>query len=330
MAKLDHLLSSTDLLEIVPEAPFRGAMPLMDLLCESAERHRRSGMTVRNALAGRVIANLFYEPSTRTSLSFHVAASKLNAKVYSVDDVQFSSLAKGESLEDTIRVVSSMADCIVLRHPLEEAAVRAAQVSLCPVINAGCGAGEHPTQTLVDMFTLKANLGQDLRLKHIGLMGDLLHSRTIHSLFPILAYESAVIHLISPRNLRLPPGLFELDAALVRVHEELHECISELDALYLTRAQVERHQDCQVVHEGTFLGAQYTIQDIARRLSYSDTYGVTTHHMEQAKPHMALLHPLPRTGELPKEIDDDPRALYFQQAANGVWVRMALLEYLLT
>ncbi len=257
----------------------------------------------------RAVANLFYEPSTRTAASFHVAATRLGASVYSVDDVQFSSMAKGESLEDTIRVIGGYVDAIVLRHPEDDAAERAAAVSPVPVINAGCGAGEHPTQALLDLYTIVRDVGSFNQLSglRVGLMGDLRHGRTVHSLVKLLRRYDVKLHLMSPVELGLPITLARPEDC---VSHRLEDWIDVLDVLYVTRVQWERMPPSQQ-HSTKF------------------QYRVTPELMSKAKGDMILMHPLPRREELPKELDDDPRAVYFQQAKNGLYVRMALLQMLM-
>ncbi len=258
----------------------------------------------------RAVANLFYEPSTRTAASFHVAATRLGASVYSVDDVQFSSMAKGESLEDTIRVIGGYVDAIVLRHPEDDAAERAAAVSPVPVINAGCGAGEHPTQALLDLYTIEREMGplSSLVGLKVGLMGDLKHGRTVHSLVKLLRRYDTKIHLISPSGLQLPLSLKRGDEISLF---SLESCIDQLDVLYLTRVQWERMHSSQQ----SFVKSEYS---------------VIPKLMSKAKESMILMHPLPRREELPRELDDDPRAVYFKQARNGLYVRMALLQMLMS
>ncbi len=257
----------------------------------------------------KTVANLFYEPSTRTAASFYVAATRLGASVYSVDDVQFSSMAKGESLEDTIRVIGGYVDAIVLRHPEDDAAERAAAVSPVPVINAGCGAGEHPTQALLDLYTIEREMGplSSLAGLKVGLMGDLKHGRTVHSLVKLLRHFDVRIYLISPSEMKLPIELSRPDD-LVTYH--LDDFIETLDVLYVARVQWERMLPSH------------------RALAHTN-YEVTPELMSKAKSGMILMHPLPRREELPRQLDDDPRAIYFQQAKNGLYIRMALLSMLM-
>jgi len=251
----------------------------------------------------RAVANLFYEPSTRTSLSFSIAAQKLGMQVYSVDDVQFSSMAKGETLEDTIRVVSSMVDLIVLRHPDPQAAERAVQVSGCPVVNAGCGDGEHPTQALLDMYTIRNESSLRPGL-NVGLAGDLRNGRTVHSLVKLLRLYEARLCLFSPPVLALPE---ELMRSLDVISYHLPDFMDMLDVLYVTRIQRDRLEHQVFPEEGVGF------------------YHVTPELMKLAKSNMILMHPLPRLEEIHRDVDVDPRAVYFKQAENGLYMRMALL-----
>ena len=248
----------------------------------------------------KLIANLFYEPSTRTSSSFYAAATYLGHEVLSINNVQYSSVAKGETLEDTIRTLASYVHCIVLRHPEEGAAERAAQVSTVPVINAGDGVGEHPTQTLLDLYTIYKHYGR-LDGLTVSLMGDLKHGRTIHSLVQALDLFDVRINLIGPTQLRLPSELYK-KSYLESI--ELTENLAMItDVLYMTRVQRER-------------GAQ-------------GNYAFTKLDAENLPPNSIVMHPLPRVDELPNWFDSDPRAKYFEQMSNGLAVRKFLLDKIL-
>ena len=248
----------------------------------------------------KLIANLFYEPSTRTSSSFYAAATYLGHEVLSINNVQYSSVAKGETLEDTIRTLASYVHCIVLRHPEEGAAERAAQVSTVPVINAGDGVGEHPTQTLLDLYTIYKHYGR-LDGLTVSLMGDLKHGRTIHSLVKALDNFDVKINLIGPTQLRLPSELYK-KSYLESI--ELTENLAMItDVLYMTRVQRER-------------GAQ-------------GNYTFTKLDAENLPPNSIVMHPLPRVDELPDWFDSDPRAKYFEQMSNGLAVRKYLLSTIL-
>jgi len=248
----------------------------------------------------KLIANLFYEPSTRTSSSFYAAATYLGHEVLSINNVQYSSVAKGETLEDTIRTLASYVHCIVLRHPEEGAAERAAQVSTVPVINAGDGVGEHPTQTLLDLYTIYKHYGR-LDGLTVSLMGDLKHGRTIHSLVQALDNFDVKINLIGPTKLKLPSELYK-KSYLESI--ELTENLAMItDVLYMTRVQRER-------------GAQ-------------GNYAFTKLDAENLPPNSIVMHPLPRVDELPNWFDTDPRAKYFEQMSNGLAVRKFLLDKIL-
>jgi aspartate carbamoyltransferase len=261
---------------------------------------------------GKILVNLFYEPSTRTSCSFQVAAYKLGCQVITVTD-KFSSVEKGETLEDTIKTLNCYGDVIVLRHPIKGSVDKARSVSKVPVINAGDGNGDHPTQALLDIYTiydelLKRNIkvGQDFIT--VTFVGDLLNSRTAHSLIKILKDISYVqMIFVSPPGLELPDE--------IGIHNlSLQEAIGITDVLYVTRIQKERFT-CQKKYE--------TI------INDYDDYKVTPELLQYAKPDAIIMHPLPRGNELSVEVDDDPRAVYFKQVENGVYMRMAILEAIL-
>ena len=259
-------------------------------------------------LAGKIIATLFYEPSTRTRLSFEAAVTLLGGQVITTESAgHFSSASKGETLEDTIRVVSGYADAIVLRHNEVGAAQRAAAVSSTPIINAGDGAGEHPTQALLDLFTIQESKGSVDGL-NIGLVGDLKYGRTVHSLTRLLTLYECNIVGIAPEPLGLPA---EYVSGKVRHVTAWDDVINQLDVIYMTRIQKERfasESDYEQHKDGFLLDAAV---------------------MRRAKHDAIIMHPLPRVGEIAPEVDSDPRALYFTQAKNGLFVRMALLELLL-
>jgi aspartate carbamoyltransferase catalytic subunit len=285
--------------------------PLVERLLQAASEFEHARAPMRDRLQGRLLATLFYEPSTRTRFSFEAAMYRLGGQVLSAQSAaQTSSAAKGESLEDTIRVVSQYADAIVLRHPEIGSASRAARVATVPVINAGDGAGHHPTQALLDLYTIKKELG---RLDHlrVGLAGDLRHGRTARSLAQLLAkFPGNELILIAPRGLQ-PHGdaIRAFDPARVHETEDLAGAIKGLDVLYQTRIQAER----------------FASNDEYAR--YRGIYVVTPDLMRHLPEHAILMHPLPRVGEIDPEVDADPRAAYFRQAGNGLWVRMAVLDW---
>ena len=261
------------------------------------------------------LATCFYEPSTRTRLSFEAAMLNLGGSVLGFAGADSSSAAKGESVSDTIRVISSYADICAIRHPKEGAALVAASKSTIPVINAGDGGHQHPTQTLTDLLTIRSLKGRLDNLT-IGLCGDLKFGRTVHSLIQALVrYENIRFVLISPEELRLPSYIREdvLKANNIPYKEvdRLEEGLEELDALYMTRVQKERF---------------FNEEDYIR---LKDHCILTKKKLQLAKDDMLILHPLPRVNEITTEIDDDPRAVYFKQAQYGVYVRMALILTLL-
>ena len=268
-----------------------------------------------HACDGKVLATLFYEPSTRTRLSFESAMIHLGGQVLGFSSAASSSASKGESVSDTIRMISCYADICAMRHPKEGAPMVASAVSGIPVINAGDGGHQHPTQTLTDLMTIRSLTG---RLDHItiGLCGDLKFGRTVHSLVKALVrYEDVNFVFISPEELRIPSYIREevLDAngQNYKEVERLEDVIGELDLLYMTRVQQERF---------------FNEEDYIR---LKDFYILNKEKMALAKPDMLVLHPLPRVNEISVEVDSDPRAAYFKQVQYGVYVRMALILTLL-
>lgn len=263
---------------------------------------------------GKKLATCFYEPSTRTRLSFESAMINLGGQVIGFSDAGSSSASKGESVSDTIRVISCFADICAMRHPKEGAPMVAAAHSRIPVINAGDGGHQHPTQTLTDLLTIRSLKG---RLDHftIGLCGDLKFGRTVHSLIRALVrYEDIHFVFISPEELRVPDYITDMLKEMGISYEEntsLEDTIADLDLLYMTRVQKERF---------------FNEEDYVR---LKDFYILNKQKMELAKPDMLVLHPLPRVNEISVEVDDDPRAVYFKQVQYGVYVRMALILTLL-
>ena len=287
---------------------------ILDLLDRAAyiDTHRRQ---VAHTCDGRVLATLFYEPSTRTRLSFETAMLRLGGQVIGFAGAQLASVSKGESISDTLKTVSNYADIVAIRHPKEGAALVASQAAAVPVINAGDGGHMHPTQTLTDLATIRARKG---RLNHltIGLCGDLTFGRTVHSLITTLCRLGHVdFVLISPDELRTPEYVLERIRSSAdctyRETGDLNGVIGDLDVLYMTRVQQER----------------FFNEDDYLRLR--DTYILDADKLRAARPDMAILHPLPRVNEIAVEVDDDPRAAYFQQVRNGMLVRMALESALL-
>ena len=261
-----------------------------------------------NALDGRILAVLFFEPSTRTRLSFESAIARLGGTSIAVGSVEACSMAKGETLADTIRVVSGYADAIVIRHPKEGAARLAAEFSTVPVINAGDGAGQHPSQTFLDLYTIRQSMPLD-RLD-IALVGDLRYGRTAHSLASALSLYNARLHTICPKGLELPATLSEELAEKgmeIIEHESIDDVIREVDVLYVTRIQRERFPD----------SASY--------FNVASSYRITPELLADAKKRLIILHPLPRVDEIDPRVDSLPHAKYFEQSRNGVPVRMAML-----
>lgn len=264
-------------------------------------------------LKGKILANLFYEPSTRTSSSFTSAMERLGGSVIPINEVRYSSVSKGESLPDTVRTLDCYADVIVLRHPEIGSAALAAQYARKPIINAGDGVGEHPTQALLDLFTIVEELEQVDGLT-VTMLGDLKYGRTVHSLARLLSLYNVKINYVAPEILRMPPEIMaELHAKNVPQAEysTLDDVLAETDVLYVTRVQKERFAD----------QADYDL--------VKGAYVITPETMQPAKDFMIVMHPLPRVGEISMEVDSDPRATYFRQMEYGMYVRMALLAMLL-
>ena len=265
-------------------------------------------------LRGQVLACLFYEPSTRTSASFISAMERLGGSVIPITQgVQFSSVSKGETLADTIRTLEQYSDVIVLRHPEIGSAQLAANAAGIPVINAGDGPGEHPTQALLDLFTIRHEMGRIDGLK-IAMVGDLRYGRTVHSLTKLLLHFDVSLRFVSPEILRMPLKIMNevRDRGLnVRETHDVADVIENADVLYVTRVQKERFSDMEQYNE------------------VKDNYILTPELMEQAKQKMVIMHPLPRVGEISPALDSDPRAAYFRQVKNGMYIRMALLAAVL-
>ncbi|MGC8655815.1 MAG: aspartate carbamoyltransferase [Thermoplasmata archaeon] len=263
-------------------------------------------------LKGKIIATLFYEPSTRTRLSFEAAAKRMGAEVLGFGSIESTSVVKGETLMDTIRIIDGYSDAIVIRHPSEGAARLASEYSDVPIINAGDGAGQHPTQTLLDIFTIWKELGKVDDIT-IGFVGDLKYGRTVHSLSKALSHFNVNLHFISPETLKIPKHIRkEIEKKVpVREHLDLEEVIEKLDVLYVTRIQKERFPDPEEYKK------------------VAGTYILKPSTVARGKKSMIIMHPLPRVDEIPVEIDNLPQAKYFKQASYGVPVRMALLDLIL-
>jgi len=271
------------------------------------------GEKTKRTLDGKILGNLFFEPSTRTKLSFESAAYRLGCDVIDVSEMSMTSMAKGETLADTIKMVDAYCDATVLRHPYEGAAKLAAKFSDHPVINAGDGAGSHPTQTLLDLFTMRQAKGS-LDGLNITLVGDLKYGRTVHSLAHALTKFGMNITLVAPESLQMPKDIIDhLETGGCHPVSKtfLEDAIADADVLYVTRIQRERFPD----------PAEY--QKVA------GTYRVDNALLENAKDDLIVMHPLPRVNEIAPEVDNTRHAKYFEQAANGVPVRMALLNAIL-
>ena len=299
-----HLMSPLDL-----------SVEETDKLLNLANDIEKNPEKYAHACAGKKLATCFYEPSTRTRLSFEAAMLNLGGSVLGFSSADSSSAAKGESVSDTIRVISSYADICAMRHPKEGAPLVASEKSTIPVINAGDGGHQHPTQTLTDLLTIHSLKGHLDNLT-IGLCGDLKFGRTVHSLIhALIRYPNVKFVLISPEELRVPSYIREDVLAQNNVPFKevvrLEEALPELDILYMTRVQKERF---------------FNEEDYIR---LKDCYILDKKRMAMAKDDMFVLHPLPRVNEISVEVDDDPRAAYFRQAQYGVYVRMALIMTLL-
>lgn len=262
-----------------------------------------------NLLEGKIVASLFFEPSTRTRLSFTSAAYRLGAKVLGFESPDATSLKKGESLRDTIKMVESYSDVIVMRHFIEGAARFATKISNKPIINAGDGSNEHPSQTLLDLFTIQTEIGRLENIK-IAFVGDLKYGRTVHSLTKALKLFNAQIYFVAPTSIQIPDYILkELDEANIKysLHRNYEEVLDNIDVFYMTRIQRERFKD----------PAEFEKVKNVYKISKRDILG-------KCKDNMIIMHPLPRVDEIDIDLDDTKHALYFKQAANGVPIREAM------
>jgi len=288
---------------------------MVSVLCHNAEVLKNAIATNKptdHLLKGKVLASVFYEPSTRTSASFNVAMQRLGGRVVGIDEVS-SSARKGESLEDAIKVLSSYVDCLVLRHPGQGMVERVASKSCKPIINAGDGIGEHPTQALLDVFTIRNEIGTCNNLT-ITMVGDLKHGRTVHSLARLLTlYEGVNFRFVSPPNLSMPEEIKRsLGRRCFQEFKTIEEAIPETDVLYVTRIQRERFAEEEAYREAC------------------TNYAINASTLFGAKDELKILHPLPRLHEIDVRVDTDlTKAAYFRQAENGLYVRMALLSMVL-
>ncbi|MBE6339934.1 MAG: aspartate carbamoyltransferase [Bacteroidales bacterium] len=264
-------------------------------------------------LEGKIIASLFFEPSTRTRLSFETAMNRLGARIIGFSDVNATSTTKGETLKDTIKMVSNYADLIVMRHPLEGAARYASEQASVPVINAGDGANQHPTQTLLDMFSIMKTQGHLDNIK-IAMVGDLKYGRTVHSLLMAMSQFNPTFHFVAPDELKMPEEYktFLRDKGIsFTEHRDMNEVLPEVDILYMTRVQKER------------------FSDLIEYERVKNTYVLRNSMLADTKENLRVLHPLPRVGEIATDVDANPKAYYFKQAENGVYTRMAIIASIL-
>ncbi|MBN1322745.1 MAG: aspartate carbamoyltransferase [Methanotrichaceae archaeon] len=302
MFKKRHLLSMREFSREEMDSVLETAASL-----EPFARGKRSDM-----LSGKILALLFFEPSTRTRMSFETAMKRLGGSTINLGSAEASSIAKGESLADTVRVVGGYADAIVIRHPKEGSARLAAEFSPVPVLNAGDGAGHHPTQTLLDLYTIKKE--RHLEGISIALVGDLKYGRTVHSLAYALSLYGAEITLISPPTLRMPDQIksdLSSRGTIVREASDLGEVMGSIDVLYVTRIQKERFPD----------PVEYN--------KVAKSYRITPESLQQMNQGLIVMHPLPRVDEISPEVDMTSHAVYFKQSFYGVPVRMALLKMML-
>ncbi len=264
-------------------------------------------------LEGKVIATLFFEPSTRTRLSFESAINRLGGKIIGFSDASNSSVSKGETLNDTIRTVSNYCDLIVMRHPIEGSARFASEISKVPIINAGDGANQHPSQTLLDLYSIKKTQGT-LENLNIFMVGDLKYGRTVHSLMMAMSRWKATFNFISPEELKMPDEFkLYLDNLGLKYyeHNDFTDIVSKADIIYMTRVQKERFSD-PIEYE-----------------KVKNIYVLRDSMLKNTKDNMRILHPLPRVNEIHQDVDENPKAYYFEQALNGVYTRQSILCYLL-
>ncbi len=280
------------------------------LIVSTAQRFKAGKPTL--SLKDKVIAHCFFESSTRTRLSFEAATLRLGGKVIGFTNSDDLSTQKGETLYDTMRVIAGYSDLIVIRHPLEGAAALSKEAASCPVINAGDGANQHPTQALLDLFAIQ-ECQKDINGLSIALVGDLKYGRTIHSFTELCSLFDVRLYLVSPETLALPESVCDImkkRGIRFSFHQSLEDVIPKVDVLYMTRIQQER-----------FSRSEYQL--------VRDQFILTPGVLLKAKPHLKILHPLPRVNEISKEVDETPYAYYFEQAANAVPVRQALLSLIL-
>ena len=260
-------------------------------------------------LDGKLVATLFFEPSTRTRLSFETAVNRLGGRVIGFSDAATSSSSKGETLKDTIKMVSNYVDLIIMRHPVEGAARLASEVASVPVINAGDGANQHPTQTMLDLYSIKKTQGklEDLTL---SMVGDLKYGRTVHSLLMAMRFFNPKFNFVAPKELRMPEQYIDYcrkHKISFREIEDMNDILKETDILYMTRVQQER------------------FTDLVEYEKVKNTYTLHNAMLDGSKNNLKILHPLPRVNEISEDVDDNPKAYYFEQARNGVYARQAVI-----
>lgn len=285
----------------------------IDYLLKTTKKVEKTTEDKLKVLSGRIMGTLFFEPSTRTRLSFEVAMKKLGGEVIGFSEPALTSIKKGETLADTVRVIENYVDVIVLRHPLEGSARMAADYASVPVINAGSGAEEHPTQAFLDLYTIYKEMGRIDGL-NIGILGDLRYGRTVHSLtYALSLYDDITLYLISPEQLKMRKEVLETIKDKIEFKEtsRIEEVLPELDVLYVTRIQKERFPD----------PAEYQ--------KVKGAYKITIPILEKAKKNLILMHPLPRVDEVDVEVDKTRHAVYFKQVKYGLMTRMALLGLVL-
>lgn len=280
---------------------------ILEVLKQASEFEKNPNQRL---LEGKVVASLFFEPSTRTRLSFETAINRLGGRIVGFSDASSSSVTKGETLKDTIKMVDNYCDLIVMRHPIEGAARYASEIAKAPVINAGDGANQHPSQTMLDLYSIYKTQGT-LENLNIFMVGDLKYGRTVHSLLQAMSHFHPIFHFIAPKELQMPEGyklrLKELQI-LYYEHSDLNEVINEADILYMTRVQRERFAD----------PLEYE--------KVKNVYILKNAMLSGTKENMRILHPLPRVNEIDVDVDENPKAYYFEQARNGVFARQAIIS----
>ncbi|PKQ64228.1 aspartate carbamoyltransferase [Labilibaculum filiforme] len=279
---------------------------ILEVLARAAQFEKNPNC---NLLEGKVVASLFFEPSTRTRLSFETAISRMGGRIVGFTDSSSSSVTKGETLKDTTKMVSNYCDLIVMRHPIEGSARYASEVSDVPIINAGDGANQHPTQTMLDLYSIMKTQGT-LENLNIFMVGDLKYGRTVHSLLMALSHFNPTFHFIAPPELEIPRGykiFMEKNNIKYFEHSEFNDIINDADILYMTRVQKERFAD----------PLEYE--------KVKNVYILKNDMLDNTKANMRILHPLPRVNEIAVDVDNNPKAYYFQQALNGVYARQAII-----